>query len=211
MGGYEWFAGLVTSRLSVPLSKVQLNTLYGHFETLMRWNQKLNLTSIRDPEEVVIRHYCECLLFAAGLPAQAGRSVVDVGSGAGFPGVPIAVLRSDCGVTLLESHRRKGVFLEESTRSIGNVSVSVARAEAIQDTFDWVVSRAVRAETVVSLIPTLGANIGLMISDVDYQRVRDTSVVWEKTDPIPWSQHQLCAYGVSRGTSTSEIPLRISE
>jgi 16S rRNA (guanine527-N7)-methyltransferase len=201
MGGYKWFAELVTSRLPVPLSKDQLNTLYGHFEMLMRWNQKLNLTSIRDPEEVVIRHYCECLLFAAGLPAEAGNSVVDVGSGAGFPGVPIAVLRPDCGVTLLESHRRKGVFLEESTRGIGNISVLVARAEAIQVTFDWVVSRAVRAEAVVSLIPALGSNIGLMISDVDFQRVRENSVVWAKNEPIPWSRHQLCAYGhVSRGT-----------
>ncbi len=115
--------------------------------------------------------------------------------------MPIAVLRPDCGVTLLESHRRKGVFLQESTRGIGNVSVLVARAEAIQDSFDWVVSRAVRAETVVSLIPALGANIGLMISDVDFQRVPKTSLVWAKTEPIPWSQHQLCAYGhVSRGT-----------
>jgi len=202
MGGYEWFAELVKSRLPVPLSRVQLNTLYGHFEMLMRWNQKLNLTSIRYPEEVVIRHYCECLLFAAGLPAGADSSVVDVGSGAGFPGVPIAVLRPDCSMTLLESHRRKGVFLGESTRGIGNVSVLVARAEAIQNSFDWVVSRAVRAETVVSLIPALGAKIGLMISDVDYERVRETSVVWDKTEPIPWSQHQLCAYGhVSRGTS----------
>jgi 16S rRNA (guanine527-N7)-methyltransferase len=181
-----------------------LDVLYIHFEMLMRWNQKLNLTSIRDPEEVVIRHYCESLLFGAGLPAKSGASVVDVGSGAGFPGVPIAVLRPDCNVTLLESHQRKGVFLGESTRTLANATVLVARAEAIEDTFDWVVSRAVRGETVVSLIPKLGPNIALMISDSDFEQLRPcTSVVWDRTERIPWSEHQLCVYG--RGNSTWNV------
>jgi 16S rRNA (guanine527-N7)-methyltransferase len=199
----DWFAALVASRVPVSLAAEQVDALYRHFEMLMRWNQKLNLTSIRDSEEVVIRHYCECLLFGAGLPAESGASVVDVGSGAGFPGVPIAVLRADYQVTLLESHQRKGVFLGESTRGLANVSVRVARAEAVQDTFDCVVSRAVRAETVVSLIPKLAANIGLMISGSDFELLRtDPSVAWDRTERIPWSEHQMCVYGrsVPRGT-----------
>jgi 16S rRNA (guanine527-N7)-methyltransferase len=199
----DWFAALIASRIPVSLTAEQVDALYRHFEMLMRWNQKLNLTSIRDAEEVVIRHYCESLLFGAGLPAESGASVVDVGSGAGFPGVPIAVLRADCRVTLLESHQRKGVFLGESTRALANVSVLVARAEAVEDTFDWVVSRAVRGETVVSLIPKLGANIGLMISDSDFQLLRpDPSVTWDRTERIPWAEHQFCVYGrgVPRGT-----------
>jgi 16S rRNA (guanine527-N7)-methyltransferase len=199
----DWFAGLVAARVPVSLAASQVDALYAHFEILMRWNQKLNLTSIRDPEEVVIRHYCECLLFGAGLPADSGASVVDVGSGAGFPGVPIAVLRPDCRVTLLESHQRKGVFLGESTRALENVRVLAARAEAVDSTFDWVVSRAVRGETVVSLMPKLGANIGLMISDSDFEQLRTgPSVTWDRTQRIPWSEHQLCVYGrgVPRGT-----------
>ena len=199
----DWFAALIDSRVPVSLVAEQVDALYRHFETLMRWNKKLNLTSIREPEEVVIRHYCECLLFGAALPAESGASVVDVGSGAGFPGVPIAVLRPDCQVTLLESRQRKGVFLGESTRALVNVSVLVARAEAVEDTFEWVVSRAVRGETVVSLIPKLAANIGLMISDADFELVRsEGSVVWGRSERIPWSEHQLCVYGrsVPRGT-----------
>jgi hypothetical protein len=95
------------------------------------------------------------------------------------------------------------VFLGESTRALANVSVSVARAEAVQVTFDWVVSRAVRGETVVSLIPKLAANVGLMISDSDFELLRtDPSVTWDRTERIPWSEHQLCVYGrsVSRET-----------
>ena len=192
----DWFAALVASRVPVSLAAEQVGALYRHFETLLRWNQKLNLTSIRDPEQVVIRHYCECLLFGAGLPAESGASVVDVGSGAGFPGVPIAVLRPDCRVTLLESHQRKGVFLGESTRGLANVTVLVGRAEAVEDTFDWVVSRAVRSETVLALVPKLGANIGLMISDSDFELLRtEGPVVWTGSTRIPWSEHQLCVYG----------------
>ena len=199
----DWFAALLASRIPVSLAAEQVDALYGHFEMLMRWNLKLNLTSIRDPEQVVIRHYCECLLFGDRLPAESGASVVDVGSGAGFPGVPIAVLRPDCHVTLLESHQRKGVFLGESTRPLANVSVLVARAEEVEDTFDWVVSRAVRSETVVSLIPKLGAKIGLMISDADFEQLRTgPSVAWDRTEQVPWAEHQLCVYGrsVPRGT-----------
>jgi 16S rRNA (guanine527-N7)-methyltransferase len=199
----DWFAELVASRVAVLLSTAQIDALYGHFEMLMRWTQKLNLTSIRAPEEVVIRHYCECLLFGAGLPADSGASVIDVGSGAGFPGVPIAVLRPDCHVTLLESHRRKGVFLGESTRGLSNVTVSVERAETLDDAFDWVVSRAVRGETVVSLIPKLAVHIGLMISDADFEALRtEGSVAWTGSTRIPWAEHQLCVYGrsVPRGT-----------
>ena len=202
MSDRNWFAALVASRVPVSLSSSQVDALYAHFEILTKWNQKLNLTSIRDPEEVVIRHYCESLLFGVGLPAKDGAPLVDVGSGAGFPGVPLAVLRPDCRVTLLESHQRKGVFLGESTRSLENVSVLVARAEAVQGIFDWVVSRAVLAKTVVSLIPKLAANIGLMISDADFEPLRkEGSVNWTKSTRIPWSEHQLCVYGtVSRGT-----------
>jgi 16S rRNA (guanine527-N7)-methyltransferase len=199
----DWFAELIACRVPVALSTPQVDALYRHFEMLMRWNQKLNLTSIRDPEEVVIRHYCECLLFGAGLPAESGASAVDVGSGAGFPGVPIAVLRPDCRVTLLEAHQRKGVFLGESTRALANVTLRVERAEAVEDTFDWVVSRAVRAETVVSLVPKLAPNIGLMISDSDFELLPSQgSVVWNRSERIPWAEHQLCVYGssVPRGT-----------
>src|ERR1700738_4164741 len=101
---------------------------------MIRWNQSINLTTVTDPAEAVERHYGESLLLAEHL--TAGR-VVDIGSGAGFPGIPVAVVRPECHVTLVESHQRKAVFLREATRQMSNVRVIAKRIEAVQEGFDW--------------------------------------------------------------------------
>src|SRR5580704_17440976 len=111
----------------------------------MRWNKTLNLTAIRNREEAIERHYCESLFLGARLPAGALR-IADIGSGAGFPGLPVAVLRPDCSMTLIESHQRKAVFLREASRKVLNVRVLAKRAEDVDEEFDWVISRAVSYE-----------------------------------------------------------------
>src|ERR1035441_7985957 len=93
---------------------------------LLRWNQKLNLTSIRNREEAIQRHYGESLFLGMRLPPGAWK-IADIGSGAGFPGFPVAVLRPDCQVTLIESHQRKAVFLRESSRKQPNIRVLARR------------------------------------------------------------------------------------
>ena len=104
------------------LSAEQEAVLEAHLELLMRWNRTVNLTAIRNREEAIERHYCESLFLGSRLPAGRLR-IADVGSGAGFPGFPVAVLRPDCLVTLIESHQRKAVFLREAARQVGNVRV----------------------------------------------------------------------------------------
>ena len=122
------FADLLKRQLSgiVQLSAGQVSALEAHYEMLLRWNRKVNLTSISGLEESVERHYCESLFLAARLPAEPLR-IADIGSGAGFPGFPIAVYRPDCQVVLVESHRRKGVFLREASRTLHNVRVLAER------------------------------------------------------------------------------------
>ena len=109
----EQFSNLLSRHFCRPLTREQVSALYGHYALLARWNKALNLTTVMGLEESVLRHYCESLFLGARLPERAG-AVLDVGSGAGFPGVPLAVLRSDCNVTLAESHQRKAVFLREA-------------------------------------------------------------------------------------------------
>ncbi len=116
-----WFRALLEKELQpwLTLSHDQVRHLWEHYEVLLRWNERINLTSIPPGEEMVLRHYCESLFFAAHLPvAPPAMSILDMGSGAGFPGVPLAILRPDSRVTLLESHQRKAVFLRESTRGL---------------------------------------------------------------------------------------------
>jgi len=185
------------------LSREQMNALHGHYELLRRWNSKINLTSIRSPGEIVIRHYCESLFFGAHLPdAPAGTTIADIGSGPGFPGVPLAVLRPDWNVALVESNQRKAVFLRESTRELPNVAVIADRAEHLDRHFDWLVGRAVRPEDILHLSPKLGSRIGLLIGEDDFNRIRrESGFVWSEAIRVPWGDHRVFVFGVPRETS----------
>jgi 16S rRNA (guanine527-N7)-methyltransferase len=112
----------------------QLST---YLDLLLKWNARTNLTAIRDPEEIVRRHFGESLFAARHLdPAtpEAGTvTLLDVGSGAGFPGIPIALLRPGIQVTLAESQSKKASFLREALRTLNlpNAEVWAARAETL--------------------------------------------------------------------------------
>jgi 16S rRNA (guanine527-N7)-methyltransferase len=156
------------------LSSEQLKLLEAHYELLLRWNRTLNLTRITSLTESVQLHYCESLYVAQFLP-KLSLKVADVGSGGGFPGVPIAIYRPDCAVDLIESHQRKAVFLAEAVRQLGlgNVRVIAMRAEDVCGEYDWVVSRAVNTEEVRSL--QLAPSIALL------------GVTGE---PLPWGENR---------------------
>ena len=89
-----------------------------YYALLEQWNSKLNLTAIREPEEALRRHFVECIFCAQHLPTGI-ETLLDYGSGAGFPGIPIALCRPEILVTLAESHGRKASFLREAVRSLG--------------------------------------------------------------------------------------------
>ncbi len=143
------------------LSAEQGRRLFAHYELLKKWNQVVNLTRIDELGEAIERHYCEALFLAAQLPA--GRlSIADIGSGGGFPGIPVAVLRPDCQVTLIESHQRKAVFLKEATRDLANVRVLAKRAEDVDGSFDWGVARAVRWKDISWILGRLVTSVALL-------------------------------------------------
>src|SRR5579863_9364979 len=142
------------------LTAKQLNQLETHYLFLDRWNERLNLTRIVSLTESVQFHYCESLFMARVLPPGPLR-IVDVGSGAGFPGIPVAVLRPECEVTLVESHQRKSVFLREISRELTNVRVIAKRAEEVDEAFDWLISRAVAPSDVLRL--TLAESVCLLL------------------------------------------------
>jgi 16S rRNA G527 N7-methylase RsmG len=146
---------------------------------------------------MVIRHYCESLFFAAHLPSKQDElSVFDLGSGAGFPGVPMAALRPEWRVTLVESSQKKAVFLRDSTRQLMNISIRAARMESLTTHADWVVSRAVDPAEVLSTVPRLAPNIGLMLGEDDLSSVRsDSRIAWAEPLRLPWGDRRLCVYG----------------
>lgn len=174
------------------LSKVQLDLAEEHFKLLQQWNARMNLTRIETLEEVVRLHYCESFYLGAWF-SEEPATVADIGSGPGFPGIPVAILRPNLKVTLLESSSRKCVFLRESSRRLPNVRVVNSRAEQCKDHFDWVISRAVAIPEVIR--SGLAPNIALLISK------SDSPVGWQVIY-LPWGSNRVLS--VSRETVSRE-------
>ena len=181
------FRDLLLQRVSAfcELSSAQLDQLERHYELMLRWNKTINLTRIDGVEEAVDRHYAESLFLGSKLP-MGPLTIADVGAGAGFPGLPVAVLRPECKVTLIESHKRKAVFLKEASRSCSNITVVAQRAEEVTQTFDWVVSRAVSWEDLRKYASKLAPKLALLGNSVP-----------PSSFPLPWQ--------VSRETCVSIV------
>lgn len=159
----------------------------------------MNLTTVEAGPEMVIRHYCESLFLGAHLPAvEDNVSVLDLGSGAGFPGVPLAILKPNWQVTLVESSQRKAVFLRESTRHLSNIRVLDQRLENLVEAADWVVARAVDPLEILSNIPRLAPNIGLMLTERDFSLISTKShIAWADPVRLPWGDRKICVFGRS--------------
>ena len=184
------FRDLLSERISV--TSEQAGALEAHYELLLRWNRVVNLTSIRDVRETVERHYCEALFLAARLPEGALR-IADLGSGPGFPGFPIAIMRPDCTVTLIESHQRKAVFLREASRKVGNICVAAERFEAVREKFDLAVSRAVSYSDLGSALGKLAPAAALLTgSEAPPEEI---GFVWEDPILLPWGSQRLLRMG----------------
>jgi 16S rRNA (guanine527-N7)-methyltransferase len=168
------------------LATDQLSKLEAHYRLLTQWNARLNLTRIRSLEDSVKLHYCESLFLGNALPAGSLK-IVDIGSGAGFPGIPIGILRPDSSVTLVEAHHRKAVFLQESVRELENIKVVSSRAEEVDEQFDWLVSRAVAPKEVLAL--KLAPNRALLVGDGEFSEAQR----------VPWGAGRFLVF-VPRGT-----------
>jgi 16S rRNA (guanine527-N7)-methyltransferase len=168
------------------LSIEQVDAFETHYKLLTQWNARLNLTRIESVEDAVRLHYCESLFVGTKLPAGPLR-IVDVGSGAGFPGIPIAILRPECIVTLVESHQRKAVFLREASRKLKNVAVVTERAENLKAEYDWLVSRAVSSTNLLKL--HLANNLALLVGA---EELPDC----ELREPVPWGSGRYLVFHV---------------
>ncbi|HEY4977963.1 MAG TPA: 16S rRNA (guanine(527)-N(7))-methyltransferase RsmG, partial [Candidatus Acidoferrum sp.] len=131
----------------VTINSKQVICIQQYIKILLHWNEKLNLTAIRDPLEILVRHFCESMFGAVAVPVQVGR-LADIGSGAGFPGIPMKILRPELELFLVESNIKKGTFLAEVVRDLGlkNTRVLINRYEELGEELaplDYVCSRAV--------------------------------------------------------------------
>lgn len=155
------FAERVRAHSPAPVTNDQVALLHLHYQELRRWNRRMSLVGTVTAAKVVERHYCESLAAMPLLGERPGR-LLDVGSGAGFPGFVLAVMRPDVEVILTESKVRKWSFLRAVCRRTGLSAVCLnarvgAAAEELPRSLDWITSRAVRFEELglETLLPRL--------------------------------------------------------
>ncbi|MGA8276865.1 MAG: 16S rRNA (guanine(527)-N(7))-methyltransferase RsmG [Rhodanobacteraceae bacterium] len=134
--------GLIELDLDVPQSGIE--RLFDYLELLVHWNVAYNLTAVRDPVAMVTRHLLDSLAIARFV---AGKTLVDLGSGAGLPGIPLAIADPLRRVTLVDSNGKKARFLREVARrlDLGNATVAECRVETLEGRFDCVTTRAFAA------------------------------------------------------------------
>lgn len=134
----------------VPLTESQAQQLDLYGQMLVEWNEKINLTAITDPDGMTVKHFLDSLLLTKAIELPQGTSLIDVGTGAGFPSVPVKILRPDVNLTLLDSLNKRLVFLQELCQNLGlEVQYVHARAEdggkdkKLREKYDFACARAV--------------------------------------------------------------------
>lgn len=133
------------AQLGIPLDSARLELFGRYEEEILFWNRKINLISIKSPLDIPVKHFADSLTLAEFVPS--GARLLDIGTGAGFPGVPLKILEPSLGLTLVESNGRKASFLRELTRKLGlKAEILNCRVEelgeAYRAAFDIVTSRA---------------------------------------------------------------------
>ena len=190
----------------VDIAPNVLEQLQTYLDLLTRWNARINLTAVRDPDQIVTRHFGESLFAARMLFPQARDTetctFVDFGSGAGFPGIPIKLWAAHIEVTLIESQNKKATFLRETFRNLhlDNAQVFGGRAEDWGLNADVVTLRAVEkfeaALPVAARLVTPGGRLCLLIGTGQLPTARKLlaeSWTWDDPHPVPLSTERVVA------------------
>ncbi len=135
--------------IGILLNNKQVNEFYEYMQLLLEWNEKINLTAIIKPEEIILKHFIDSITIAKHIKKEA--TIIDVGTGAGFPGIPLKIIRDDINITLLDSLNKRVKFLNEVIEKLAlkNITAIHSRVEELgknksyRERFDYATSRAV--------------------------------------------------------------------
>ncbi len=187
------------------LNPLEARRFEDYLALLLRWNARVNLTGIRDEDGILARHFVESISCARALPAGIA-TLLDFGSGAGIPGIPIALCRPEIAVTLAESQGKKAAFLREAVRVLGiSAKVHAQRAEVLREQFDCVVLRAVdrmpqavatagglvRPEGWLALMTTIGELAG-------HRSAAGAEFAWSQAIELPEGESRVLALARKR-------------
>ena len=194
---------LLSPFVAHPLAAEKLEQFHLYLDLLLKWNARINLTAVRDAEEIVQRHFGESIFAGEQLELEAASTLIDFGSGAGFPGLPIAIIAPHLRVTLIESQQKKVAFLREVIRSLRleNATVHAGRAEETALKSQIVTMRAVEkfesalpvAAALVEAAGCLALLIGL--AQAQFSCTALPQFEWQKPIRIPDSRERVVMIG----------------
>jgi 16S rRNA (guanine527-N7)-methyltransferase len=191
------------------LDQRRLDQVSRYLDLLLKWNARMNLTAVREPKEIVARHFGESF-FAADKLLERDRelTVIDLGSGAGFPGLPLAIFAPWAQVTLIESSSKKSAFLNEviSALQLSNAKVFARRAEDYPGDAGLVTMRAVEKFTealpMAMRLVRFEGRLGLMIGAAQVEQAKKLlpDVEWTGPVTVPGGHSRVLAVGTKRVT-----------
>jgi 16S rRNA (guanine527-N7)-methyltransferase len=180
-----------------PINEETTAKFAEYLALLLRWNARMNLTAIRNPQGILSRHFVESIACAQALPTGI-VTLLDFGSGAGFPGIPIALCRPEINVTLAESQSKKAAFLREVLRSLKLGSrVFGGRGETIEERFDCVTLRAVdrmeQAVAAASKLIRVGGWLAVFTTQANLAVLEAAggALQWGTLIPMPGSERRV--------------------
>ncbi len=143
-------------KIDIKFTEEQLNQFYKYMNLLLEWNEKINLTAITDPNEVILKHFIDSLTINKYI--KENSTLADVGTGAGFPGIPLKILRPDLKITLVDSLNKRINFLNEVINKLNLVNIETVHSriedfgkdKKYRESFDFVTARAVANLAVLS-------------------------------------------------------------
>jgi 16S rRNA (guanine527-N7)-methyltransferase len=190
-------------RASAPLCDL----IRTYIDLLLRWNKKTSLTTVTDPADILQFHFGESLLAVTAVPIRHGR-LADVGSGAGFPAVPIRMVTEDLSVILIESNQKKATFLAEVARELQLSNVDVRRGR-MEDTvigdekLDFVTARAIKIDDEFlnwsRKAIDISRSVVLWLGEEDSRRIsKSPNWIWENPVRVPRAERRVILHGSKR-------------
>ncbi len=171
-----------SSELGITLNSRKIQKFLSYQELIKKWNSKINLTSVTDDSEIIVKHFLDSLTVSELI--TDGPNILDIGTGAGFPGVPIAIVRESLNITVLDSREKRIFFINEVLRELdlSNVKTVSGRAEDSNNgvpriNFDYVLTRAVGdIKEVINLsVPYLNEKGKIIL-----MRGKEGKIEWER-------------------------------
>jgi len=193
---------LVTAADLMPLGDETASQFVDYLSLFVRWNHRLNLSAVREEEAIISRHIIESIVVSNTLPLGI-KTLLDFGSGAGLPGIPVALCRPEIAVTLAESQSKKAAFLQEAVRVLGiKVQIHAGRAEELDADFDCVILRAVdkMPKAVAAAVPLVAPAgwLALMTTTSELEglkRAAGAEFSWPIIKPLPGSANRIVVFG----------------